>query len=161
MLVFFFRENWHLKWRTAIFLAPILGIWRSHTVLMHLSAYVPAISQANGIDSDLFINGNFCFLLQRRLNMSTKTWKGPYVANFWKNHLGEIQMRRPMPLSGPTLTVVIFIICHLFLRLIVFCFYEPTLICWLLLVLLSGLFGLITRHGLLVDLFCSAHRNRV
>lgn len=53
---FQFQKLWHLEWRTGIFLASVLGIWRSHTALMHLSAYVSEICQDSGTDTDLLID---------------------------------------------------------------------------------------------------------
>lgn len=88
---------------------------------MHLSAYVPAISQANGIDRDLFINGNFFFLLQRRLNMSKKTWKGHYVDIFGKSPGGNLDEKIDAPFRADTNSDYFhyWSICHLFSRLIV------------------------------------------
>lgn len=68
---------WHLKWCTAIFLAPMFGIW--HSVLMHLSAYVPAFRQPNGMNRDRFIDGNFCFLLLWTLKMSKNVMERPLL----------------------------------------------------------------------------------
>lgn len=58
--------------------------WDLALSLIHLSAYVPAFRQPNGMDRDLFINGNFCFLLLWTLKMSKNVMERPLLKYFGK-----------------------------------------------------------------------------